>query len=379
MRVFFNAIFVQIFLSLYILWRGCQAVPNKIYLRIGLISFFLVEILLYFTGFLFSKHLSLEALHYVALTGTCWMVFVIYTSALLIPFDILRFFTKGKRLLGKVDISKPKIRSTYYWTVICLVVLVLAWGNYRFKNPIVKEINIEVANKKTSLDSLKIVVAADLHVGFLIQKDRLQQYVDLIMEQKPDLILLVGDMIDFDIKSVISQNMKEEFNQLKALYGVFMSTGNHEYIGLGDERAFEKVEWLVDSIHPVLLRDTVALVEDKFYVVGREDDMYKFRNGLDSIMMNVDTTMPVILLNHEPSNIHESADYDIDIAFYGHTHNGQIFPANILLKFLWELPYGYRQIENSHVYVTSGLGLAGPQFRIGTVSEIVVVNVKFKK
>ena len=379
MRVFFNAIIVQVFLSIYILWRGCQAVPRKAIYRIALISFFATEILIYFIGFLFAKHLSFEITHYVAWIGTCWMIFVIYTSGFLIPYDILRFFTKQKKLLGKLNISDKRTRTAYYWLVICIVVGVMSWGNYRFKNPVVTEVNIEITDKQTSLDSLKIVVAADLHVGFLIQKDRLQQYVDLIMEQKPDLILLVGDIIDFDIHSVISQNMKEEFNQLEAPYGVFMSTGNHEYIGLAEERPFEKVEWLRDSINPTLLRDTVALVEDKFYVVGREDDNYLFRRRFDSIMMDVDTTLPVILLNHEPSNIHEGAENNIDLAFYGHTHNGQIFPANILLKFLWELPYGYRKIENSHVYVTSGLGLAGPQFRIGTVSEIVVVNVKFKK
>lgn len=378
MRVFFNAIVVQVFLSLYIVLRGCQAVPRKFIYITTIISLFLIEIIIYLTGFLFAKHLSLDAFHFVAWVGTSWMIFIIYSSGLLIPYDILRFFTRKKKLFGKIDLASFSIKSRFYWAVIIFVILVMSWGNYRFRNPVVTELNVEIKNKNTDLDSLRIVVAADLHVGFLIQKDRLQQYVDLIMAQKPDLILLVGDIIDFDIKSVILQNMKEEFDQLHAPYGVFISTGNHEYIGLAEEKGFEKVEWLRDSITPTLLRDTISLVDNQFYVVGREDDKYKFRKRLDSIMMNVDTTKPVILLNHEPSDISESSKYDIDLAFYGHTHNGQIFPANILLKFLWEVPYGYKKVKDSHNYVTSGLGLAGPQYRIGTVSEIVVVNVIFE-
>jgi predicted MPP superfamily phosphohydrolase len=101
-------------------------------------------------------------------------------------------------------------------------------------------------------------------------------------------------------------------------------------------------------------------------------------------------------MNHEPHRLYEESDAGADIALYGHTHNGQFFPVNTILKIssviyntgwlpesmelgsMYELPYGYKKKGDTHVYVTSGLGLAGPQYRVGTVSEIVVLNVSFK-
>ena len=121
------------------------------------------------------------------------------------------------------------------------------------------------------------------------------------------------------------------------------------------------------------------MIDSAFYIVGREDDKYEFRKPLADLMDSVDMSLPMILMNHQPHNIREASEHGIDLAFYGHTHNGQLFPNNLLVKMIWEMSYGYKQIDNSHVYVSSGLGLAGPQYRIGTVSEIVVFDVNFNK
>ena len=128
-----------------------------------------------------------------------------------------------------------------------------------------------------------------------------------------------------------------------------------------------------------VLRDTTVLIDSAFYIVGREDDKYIHRKKLEELVENVDKSLPIIMMNHEPHDIYEASRNDIDLAFYGHTHNGQFFPNNIAVKFIWDLPYGYKQIKDSQVYVSSGLGLAGPQYRIGTKSEVVVFDVSFQK
>lgn len=379
MRVFFNAIVVQVFLSMYVLWRGCQAVPPKKKYRLPIIAFFVLELFVYFIGFFFSNHLSLSLIHFCAWIGTSWMIFILYMTVLLIAYDILRFLSSRRGILGKIDLSKFKVRAYYYLFSLLLVVGVMLWGNYKFKNPEITHLRIEI-DKQSKIDSMRIVVVSDLHAGYLIRKDMIRKYVDLIMDQKPDLILLVGDVIDFDLASVVAQNMQEEFRDLHAPYGVYVSTGNHEYIGLGNEEAFAKVHWLADSTNFIMLRDTTVLVNDMFYIAGREDDTYLFRKpDLADLLVDVNMDLPVILMNHEPNNIREASEHGIDLAFYGHTHNGQFFPANIVSSIMWELSWGYRQIENSHVYVSSGLGLAGPQYRIGTISEIVVCDVIFKR
>ncbi len=393
MRVFFNAIIVQIFLSAYIYWFGWQGLPDKKYLKILYVSVYIVELIIYFIGFFTSEYLSFEALHDLAWVGTTWMLFTIYMTGLLLIYDLMKYLNRKGKILPKLDLKAKKNRLAYFVFSLVLVSLVMAYGNYRFWNPVVTEMDMSIS-KESPVKNLRIVVATDIHAGYLIDKEIVSMYVDKIMEQKPDLILLVGDIVDYDVKSLYEQRMETEFLRLKAPYGVYASTGNHEYIEL-DEAKDEKILWLSEKAGLTMLRDTAVLVDSAFYIVGREDDMCKTRKNLPEIMQGVNKNLPVIVMNHEPHQLQEEVDAAADIALYGHTHNGQFFPNNAIMKlssmlynakiipennksrFMYELPFGYKKKENTHVYVSSGLGLAGPQFRIGTISEIVVLNVKF--
>lgn len=380
MRVFLHAVVIQVLLSIYVFWRGWQILPNRKYIRIPYAAIFVLEILIYFIGFFGAKHLSFELLHDFTWLGTTWMVFIIYMSSLLLFYDAVQFINKKKRILPhKIKLDHPKLRRYYFLASFVCVAVAMIYGSYRFYNPVVTEMTLEVKKDNPDVKNLKIALVADIHVGFLIDRKILSMYVDKIMEQKPDIILLAGDIIDYDIRSVREQNMEEEFRRLKAPYGVYASTGNHEYIELDEEKYGEKVEWLIEKSGMTVLRDSAHLVANSFYIVGREDDMFKERKPLSDIMRNVDKTKPIIVMNHEPKRLNEELEAGADIALYGHTHNGQLFPYNFVIGILYELGYGYKKKGDTHFYVTSGLGLAGPQYRIGTLSEIVILNVKFGK
>lgn len=379
MRVFFNAIVVQIILNAYIFWRGWENLPQKKLIKVSYILIFAIELIVYMIGFLFANRIGMPYIHYIAWVGTTWMLFILYMSAPLLLYDLLRFINKKKRILPeKINLERRKTKAIVYGIVLLLTIGSMSIGYYKFRHPSVTYVNIEI-DKPTSIDSLRIVMASDLHAGYLIKKNIIAMYIDEIMKLKPDLILLAGDIIDYDLKSVKDQHMEEEFQRLKAPYGVYGITGNHEYIGLGDEESLAKPTWLSKNSGITMLRDSVVLVDSAFYIVGREDNKYLHRKTLPDIMENVDMTLPVILMNHEPHEIHEGDENGVDISFYGHTHNGQFFPNNLIVKFMYEMPYGYKQINDNHVYVSSGIGLAGPQYRIGTKSEIVVFDVKFTK
>nr|WP_255489366.1 metallophosphoesterase [Dysgonomonas sp. 216] len=246
-------------------------------------------------------------------------------------------------------------------------------GNYRFWNPVVTEVDISI-DKKASKNQLKVVVVSDIHVGYLINKDVLKMYVDRIMAQNADLILIVGDIIDYDLRPLIEERHEEEFRRLKAPYGVYAVTGNHEY-RLNSE---EKIKWLSEKADLTVLRDQAICVDSLLCIVGREDYKAPDRRFLYELMADVNKDLPVIVINHEPHDLDEEVENGVDLAVYGHTHNGQLFPNNLLIKFLYELGFGYKKKEDTNIYVTSGLGLSGPQYRIGTISEIVVFNLKFK-
>lgn len=373
MRVFYEAIFIQVFFGIYILYRLLGVIPkNQNIIRLVVVGAFTAEFIIYMLGYLFTFQLPIPMLHNITILGTTWMIFLVYLTFILLFFDIVRWLFFRDDKIKRIFYVRLTFVLSFFATVIILIV-----GNYNFRNPEIQEKNIYI-NKPFPTDSLRVVVASDLHIGAVIDKGNLQRFIRTINEQNPDMVLLVGDIIDFDLRSVVKQRMQEELNQISAPYGVFVSTGNHEYIELAKENIGDKVNWLVDSTNCIVLRDEAKLINNQMYIVGREDEeVGDKRKSLEEIMVDVDTSKPVILINHEPKDIYEANDNNIDLALYGHTHNGQFFPGNLIIKIHWELPYGYKNIGNSHVYVSSGLGLAGPQFRIGTVSEILVFNLIF--
>lgn len=376
MRVFFNAILVQTLLNIYVFGWGWKFIPFK-NIKLLLSIIFGVEFIVYMIGFIVSTSLPDHIFHNIAIIGTSWMIFILYMTGFLMIYDF--FFLAGRRYWSIRNILNQKcFKRPIYYTVSCGVVLLLMiWGSFRFWNPTVSTLDITIPKTTENVKSLKVVMVSDLHIGYLINRDVLKIYVDKIMEQKPDLILMVGDIIDHHLEPLNKEKMEEELRRLKAPYGVYGSTGNHEY----REDVEKNVAWLENKAGIRMLRDATVKVADSFYIIGREDDQDQNRDSLSTILQkyNVDKNLPLIVMNHEPHDLKEEADNKVDVALYGHTHNGQLFPANLLISAMYELGHGYKKKDETHCYVSSGLGLSGPQYRIGTISEIVVLNIQFER
>ncbi|MDH6355905.1 putative MPP superfamily phosphohydrolase [Dysgonomonas sp. PH5-45] len=380
MKVFYNALLVHTLINIYVFWRGWQVLPSRKLYRAGYIGFFVIELLVYLVGIIFSTDLPHQTvLRPIMLIGTSWAIFMLYMTILLLAYDVLRFLgrkTKNKKIAALKNLNDNATRIQVYAIFIFVVIGIMVIGSYRFRHPKVTEMNVVVHKESPNVKNLRIVMASDLHLGYLIDRDILRMYVDKIMEQKPDMILLAGDIVDYDLLPLQEQKMGEELKRLKAPYGVFATSGNHEY-RVAPPQA---IKWLMEDAGLTVLRDKAVKIADSFYLVGREDDIYFFRKSLKQIMKegSIDKTLPVIAMSHEPNNLAEEQENGVDIAFYGHTHNGQIFPYNLVLKFVYEVPYGYQKKGDMNAYVSSGLGLSGPLYRIGTNSEIVVMDVQFQ-
>lgn len=373
MKVFFNALLVHLIVNVYVFARGWQVLPKTKSIKYPYALLFIVELIIYLIGFFFWKKLPDEILRPIVLIGTSWMVLIGYFAAFLLIYDVIRYVKRYFRKNKTSKLEKIGIKRNYFYITLLMVIAAMCYGNYRFKNPVVTTLDLTVEKKNSPLDSLRIVMAADVHLGTLIDRGMLKKYVDLIMQQKPDMIVFVGDIIDYDLPPLERQYMDEEFHRLKAPYGVYASTGNHEY----RLNAEEKIAWLSEKAGLTVLRDSVVRVSDSFYVIGREDDLAPNRKTLPEILSGVTRDLPTIVLNHEPHFLEQESNEHIDLALYGHTHNGQLSPNNFIIDYMYELGHGYKKKADTHVYVTSGLGLAGPQYRIGTISELVVINLKF--
>jgi hypothetical protein len=161
--------------------------------------------------------------------------------------------------------------------------------------------------------------------------------------------------------------------------GIYASTGNHEHIG-GVEEA---CKYLTE--HDItVLRDSVIMVNNEFYLIGREDrDARRFsgagRKSLDELMKNVDSEFPLILMDHQPFNLEQASSKGIDLQISGHTHNGQLWPLDYITDAIYEKSWGYEKKGNTHIYVSSGIGTWGPPVRTGNRPEIVNIKLNFRK
>ena len=377
MRSLIVALIIHFTLNVLVFLKGWDVFKTQKLLRMFWTVIFVFELLVYLTGFAFYRHLPPEIIHPIRMMGTSWMLFLLYLGGLVLTGDFLYLVFRKKLTRPKELLDQPgKMKLTLFLSSVAVVILTLSYGSYKFNHPEVRQVDIQVGKSAEKMDSVRIAMVGDLHLGYLINRNDAKRMVDLIMEQKPDLILFVGDILDSRLDPVQEQRMDEELRRLHARLGVYSCTGNHEY----RYEAEQKIQWL-NRAGISMLRDSAVLIDSAFYVVGREDVVFPERVPLSEILnrQNVNRFKPVIVLNHSPNDLDEEVNAGADIALYGHTHHGQAFPGNIATRLVFEVAYGYARKGDTHIYVTSGLGLAGPQYRIGTVSEVAVLNVKFEK
>ena len=247
----------------------------------------------------------------------------------------------------------------------------LGYGVYNYHHPETNVVSI-LTNKRyeDTPQAIKIVAISDVHLGNGTGKTALKKYVEMINAQHPDLILIGGDLIDNSLTPLYKENMAEELAQLKAPLGIYMVPGNHEYISGIDE----SVRFLKDT--PIqLLRDSVVTLPNGVQIIGRDDRSNRSRHSLPTLLKQADRSKPIILLDHQPYNLAKTDSLGIDLQFSGHTHHGQIWPISWVTDRIYEQSHGYRKWSQSHIYVSSGLSLWGPPFRIGTNSDMAVFRL----
>ena len=371
MRFAFFAFIITVFLLInsYVLVRGWQALSSTPLFRTLYIAVILSLFLSLVGSMAFGYVLPLPIAKVVSFVGFTYVVIFSYLFLSFVLVDIVRIANYFLHFLtsGMATFRMWSVVLTLSITAIALIV-----GNYNFNHPEVVTLNLK-SEKPFQNKEIKIVAVSDIHLGISIDKKNLKRYVELINEQKPDLVLLAGDISDRLMEPIIRQNMEEEFRAIKAPMGVYAINGNHEHYAETSDATAK----FLQKAGVIVLRDTVEMVDNRFYIVGRDDLTNPKRKSLSQIINGLDKNKPLILMDHQPYHLEEAEQNNIDFQISGHTHNGQFFPGNLFVKRMYELSYGYLKKGKTHFYVSSGLGLWGPQYRIGTQSELVVINFKF--
>jgi len=338
----------------------------KITYSVAYISLFLTMM----TAFIAADYFPAKAGNAVSFVGFTFLILVIYMGIAFLVIDFFRIINRFFIRANSAMVEKCRMWATA--VSFCIIVIALVIGNYNFNNPVVTKYSVLVENP-TQNKQLRIVMASDLHLSNSIKKKRLQQYVTLINEQNPDIVFFVGDIVERTIYPFRNQRMYEDLLKIQSTYGVFGVPGNHEFYSPTKELTFKYFK----KAGIQMLFDEAVLINNSFYVVGRDDRINLDRKSLAELVKDLDRNFPILLLDHQPFELEEAEQNGITMQFSGHTHNGQFFPGNIIVGFIYELAHGYMKKGNTHYVVSSGLGIWGPQFRIGTRSELVVVDLTF--
>jgi len=376
MRVFLQSIFGQIIFSAYIFWRGRQALPNRKCWQIPFVAVLLSEIVIFFTGFLFHNYLPDGIFVPLMLICNTWYIASMYLSIGILILDFLHLINKRWAwypMFVNLYWEKTKIALFFLFTAGIIALIIFGYNNVR--HPTVQHVYLTIPKAAPNRDTLTIVMTSDWHIGEMIRKKHVREAVRLCNEQNPDVIFIVGDIIDYETRFAEKQHIEDDLRKLKAPLGVYMTLGNHEYRA----NRFAKLRW-IEKTGVTLLVDSVVLSPDSsFYIIGRDDYINHLnRAPLKMLMHNIDTLKPIILLDHQPNKLNDAVKNHVDLSLHGHTHNGQVWPNSLFLHLLYECPYGYYRKGNTQFFVSSGVGSAGPPYRIGTHSEIVVLHIRFE-
>jgi predicted MPP superfamily phosphohydrolase len=374
-RVFLQSLVAQLLLNPYVFWRGWQAIPPEKSRRIVFIVWFAVELLTYFTGFFFYKELPDELMIAILYYCGTWYICLLYLTMALLVIEVIRLSNRLYPWYPAWIISHWRQTKRGLFLVVVAGVAALMWHAYRnVSHPVVRHIHLSLPKGEGNrYDSLRVVLMSDLHIGEIIGKEQVRHYVALSNAQQPDMVLIAGDWLDYESRFAENDHIEDELRQLSAPLGVYGVNGNHEYRA----NRHAKKKW-IQKTGATLLVDSAVLINNSFYLVGRDDFINKNRRPLQALLAGTDRKKPTLVLDHQPWAFAELAMNGVSLGLCGHTHNGQLWPYPLLMKFVYECPYGYYRKGNTQFYVSSGIGIAGAPYRVGTVSELVVLHISFR-
>ena len=350
--------------TFYIGWNGWAWLQSFTSLGSAWLYSCIVAVLAY-TYFLGQRFPTVLAFRII---GAYWFGFMQY-SLMLLPISDLAVW-----LLGFTSFNKNTMIFIVGLITVLAYITVLIFGSYNAYCPSISYYNLRIP-KKTNRKTLKIAMASDMHFGGLSGTKHLKNLVQIVNEIKPDLVLMPGDIVDDDSVFYKKKNMHEEMKKLKAPIGVYGVIGNHEVYGYGNNIS-EFVEEMKQSGIDILM-DEVIKIEDCFYLVGRKDKTVRRRKSFEDLMESLDKNIPIIAMDHQPTDLQAAADSGVDLLVCGHTHRGQMAPNHLVTRRMYELDWGYKHKGAMHTIVSSGFGFWGPPLRLGSRSEIVEIEVTF--
>lgn len=379
--IFFVAVFAVYFaVNIYLFLKGLYSIPKDF---VGKFLYALIFIFLsssYILGRILDKTSPSSVSDILIYTGSLWLGLMLYLFLGSVLLDLLKFIL----LIFKI---KPAFVYDNYENfkkissllIIFISLAMVGYGYYNAMNPTIKKLNITIPKSSSKYDKVNVVFVSDVHLGVILGDKFSKKLVEMINELNPDIVVFGGDLLDEDAEQVIRKNSAASLNNIRSRLGVYAVLGNHEYIG-----GVSKAENFYALHNIKLLVDEAYLIDNSFYLIGRDDKTSerfakRKRKSLSEIVGSLDSSLPLILIDHQPFNLEISEKNRIDLQLSGHTHHGQLWPFNYITDLVYEVSWGYKRKNNFQIYVSSGFGTWGPPVRIGNKPEIVFIELSFLK
>ena len=365
------------FLTLYFLIYGsihyevyCRVsklLPDDRASKLALIAFFAVMIVAPVASSLIEHYGHYSLARVLAWGGFLWMGFVLllFIASLLIWLPQLGFFITSRLWPGLALVPGPRF---YALAALALAVPFFFYGLIEARLVRVEHVKLETQKLPPGVKRLKVVQISDMHLSLTTGVGAVKAVTDLIRDEKPDLLVSTGDMLDGFIFHL--DELARLFDRIEPPLGKFAVSGNHEvYAGLTwSHKCLELLGFTFLRNHALKLGDVVNLV-------GVDDPQTGNRADETSLLDSCQNGLFTILLKHRPV-INPSSQGRFDLQLSGHAHRGQIFPFNFIVAIFYPLQGGlYRLERDSVLYTSRGTGAWGPPLRIFAPPEVTVIEV----
>ncbi len=326
--------------------------------------------------------------------GSYWLGISLYLILYVAVIDLIRWvYSKIK----KDRYNNQKARQICTALIIVLTIATSVYGIINAKIVHTTEYTIYVDKDGGNFgDEMTIALFGDPQFGYNIGEAHLKKAVDIINSNNIDLVCIAGDIFDNQYSAIKNPDkLIELFNQIESNYGVYAVLGNHDVEepilcgftfndkDISNKVASDEMLEFIEKSNINLLYDESVVINDSITLYGRADEERPnlgntTRKTTDEIASEVDDDMPFFVLDHEPREYDELKNIGVDLMMAGHTHDGQLWPTKIITDIVWTNSYGLYTNDNFQAITTSGLGLFGPNMRVGTIAEVCIIHVKFK-
>ena len=383
-------ILLNLYLARWVLrWTGaCHHLCGTKAFRVVFIVVYALIASAPLTGFLIQSPYPLR--QFLRQVGNYWFGWMLYLVLAVLVVELALAVIRRAR--GKDFEQMQQVRRVQGGVALVLVCAVSLHGMAHAKRLYVTDYDVTLQGTG---EDMTVALLADLHLGYSTEPGYIERAVVAINNMQPDLVVIAGDIFDNEYEAIPEpKRIAAALASLDSTYGTYACWGNHDlsepilagftWDTADEDKDDPRMTEFLEQAKITLLDDRAVTLANGVQLVGRRDPARSKKLAAErlspaQLIAPLDAEQPIFVIDHQPKELEALAQAGVDLDLSGHTHDGQLFPGNLLMRLLWGNACGQEQVGDMVSVVTSGLGVWGPDMRVGTRSEVVCVSVHFSE